>query len=491
MSRWVVLLLALLGSSILLAVPLAADPMPLAAEIEADVVEVDLDQERTQASGNARLSYQDIELHADDVTADRITGDVQAQGHLMLVQGERVLYGEALDFNLRTGAGILQHARAVEQGVVIRGEEIVLSPERIEAHEARFSTCDKSDPHYAFAARRITLTPAEPTKQGPPRSGTLSLSQGRLLYRGRTLLPLPGYSVRVGEIGHEGGTPRPVLGITGDDGPYVSLGYTMGNEDTIALGELNYRYTTSRGVRGYVRAYRLVGPAEVTLGYLRREDPSDRDIERDDLEASLADVLVNRQPEYGVLLPEYRLARKLTATASWLAGSYTEFDTDGQVELASADRTSLSALLRYGSYPVSPSVELSHGLGWRRSDYSPGDSLTVRLVRHTAGIRFNDRLQLDLSHITRRETGESPFLFDGVGPNRELLSELTWVVNPAWRAELVHYYDLELNQCRDMIVEAVRTAHCLEYTIGWRRDTGSLYVGVGVAPPSEVEHSHD
>ncbi|MBN1460541.1 MAG: LPS-assembly protein LptD [Armatimonadetes bacterium] len=490
MSRRTVLL-ASLAFALFLALPLAADPAPIAAEIEADVVEVDLDRERTQASGNARLSYQDIELHADDVTAERITGDVHAQGHLMLVQGERVLYGEALDFNLRSGVGVLQHARAVEQGVVITGEEIALSPERIEAREARFSTCDKSDPHYAFAARRITLTPAEPSKLGPPRSGTLSLSQGRLLYRGKTLLPLPGYSVRVGDIGSTDGTPRPVVGITGDDGPYVSLGYTLGSEDAAARGELNYRYTTSRGVRGYIRAYRVVGPAEVTFGYLRREDPSDRDVEPDDLEASLADVLVNRQPEYGVLVPEYRIAGKLSATASWLAGSYTEFDTDGQVELASGDRTSLSALLRYGSYPVSPSVALSHGLGWRRSDYSPGDSLTVRLVRHTAAIRFNDRLELDLSHITRRETGESPFLFDGVGPNRELLSELTWVVNPAWRAELVHYYDLELNESRDMIVEAIRTAHCLEYTIGWRRETGSVYVGVGIAPPSGVEHSHD
>jgi hypothetical protein len=282
-----------------------------------------------------------------------------------------------------------------------------------------------------------------------------------------------------------------VFGVTGDDGPYVSLGYTMGSEETFAFGEVSYRYTTSRGIRGYVRAYRLVGPAQIALGYLRREDPTDRNIEPDDLEAGLANVLVNRQPEYGILVPEYRLARKLTATASWLAGSYTELDTDGQEELARSDRTSLSAVLRYDPYPVSPSVELSHALGWRQSDYSPGDRLTARLVRHTAGIRFNDRLRLDLSHITRRETGESPFLFDGVGPNRELLSAVTWVVNPAWRAKLVHYYDLALNESRDMIVEAIRTAHCLEYTIGWRQDAGSIYVGLGVAPPSEVEHSHD
>jgi hypothetical protein len=485
------ILLTVLGLALSPAVPSAAEQAPIAAEIEADSVLVDLDQEWTHASGNARLSYQDFELHADEFTANRVTGDVEALGHLRLVQGERVLHGEVLDFNLRTGSGVLRRARAVEQGVIITGEEIVLSPAGIEAREARLTTCDARDPHYALAARRITLTPAEPSELGQPRSGTVSLSHGRLLYRDKTVLPLPGYSVRVGDTGRADGTPRPQVGITSDDGPYVSFGYTMGSEDTFAFGELSYRYTTSRGIRGYVRAYRLVGPAQVTLGYLRREDPSNRTIEPDDLEASLANVLVDRQPEYGVLVPEYRIARKLSATASWLAGSYTEFDRDGQEELARSDRTSLSAVVRYGPYPVSPSVELSHALGWRRSDYSPGDRLTVRLLRHTAGLRFNHRLRLDLSYITRRETGESPFLFDGVGPNRELLSELTWVVNPAWRARLVHYYDLELNESRDMIVEAIRTAHCLEYTIGWRQETGSIYVGFGVAPPSEVEHLYD
>jgi hypothetical protein len=35
-----------------------------------------------------------------------------------------------------------------------------------------------------------------------------------------------------------------------------------------------------------------------------------------------------------------------------------------------------------------------------------------------------------------------------------------------------------------MIVEATRTAHCLEYTVGWRKDRGTFYVGFGLAPPA-------
>ena len=375
----------------------------------------------------------------------------------------------------------------VEQGVIITGEEIVISPTEVVANNALFSTCDRPQPHYAFSARQITLTAEESSPGQVPTSGRLSLNQGRVLFRGRTILPVARYSVRVGEIGTEKGTPSPVLGITGDDGPYISLGQRMSRPESPWFADFTYRYTTSRGVRGLAKVGHYAGPAELSLAYIRREDPADRYIEPDDLEASLADVLVNREPEYGLVLPETRISRPLALHGSWLAGSYTEFDFEGTEERVSADRSSLNLLLTYAAYPISPSATLSHAVGYRSSHYSPGAKLSVRHLRHTADVRFNPRLRLELSHITRSESGESPFLFDGVGPNRELLGELTWVVNPAWRLRLVEYYDLENGETRDMIIEATRTAHCLEYRVGWRRERGTLYVGFGLAPPSGHE----
>jgi hypothetical protein len=207
----------------------------------------------------------------------------------------------------------------------------------------------------------------------------------------------------------------------------------------------------------------------------------------DDLEASLADVLVNRQPEYGVVLPASRVGRFFTLEASWLAGTYTEYESDGIEELAKADRSSIAVLVRSDAYTVSPSVRFSHAIGWRRSAYSPGDDLSVWLLRTTADARLSSRLDLRLSHVMRRQSGESPFLFDGVGPTGELIADVTWTVNPAWRLRLVEYYDLEDHETRDMIVEVTRTAHCLEYTIGWRTERGSIYAGMSLAPPLAQE----
>ncbi len=154
---------------------------------------------------------------------------------------------------------------------------------------------------------------------------------------------------------------------------------------------------------------------------------------------------------------------------------------------ASADRASTSIWVTANPYPISPNVTLSHAVAWRASSYSPGDRFTTAFWRHSANLDLGPDLQLSLAHIARRGSGQTPFLFDQLGPGRELLGELTWRANPTWRLHLTELYDLERKAARDIEFEATRTAHCLEYTVGWRKQRGSFYVAVGLAPPSPEE----
>ncbi|MFB3879887.1 MAG: hypothetical protein ACE149_01425 [Armatimonadota bacterium] len=463
-------------------VPAAAAPETLVTE--ADLVEVELAQERTHAQGQAHLWYGDFELSADELSADRTTGAVEATGHLRVVQRARQLTGDSLNYNLLTGVGSLKHARVIEQGVVVTGDELTLAPDKIVAHNALFTTCNEPVPHYAFAAGEITLTAQQVTPGQPPRSGRLSLNHARLLYHGRPLFSLPRYSVSVGDIGKKQSTPLPTTGWSRADGPFTTFSYSLGQPTTRLYGGLTYRYTTFRGIRGAMSLNAPLGPSSLTFGYYRRQDPGDRDIEPDDLEATSASVLVNREPEYGVIMPERRLRRSLSLQASLLAGSYSEYLRDGIVKRAAADRTSLNLILRTAPYRLSPSVELSHALGWRWSDYSTGDDYRVLLYRHSIALRLSPRLRLEFSHVTRRDSGQTPFLFDGILFRREIVGELDWTVNSAWRLRFADYYDPEANRARDMIVEATRTAHCLEYTLGWRKERGTFYIGFGLAPPA-------
>ena len=458
--------------------------------MQADAVTIDLDRQRTEATGEARLSSGDLSLRASEFVVDRLSGRVQAKGELALVQGGRCLEGDSLEYNLRTGEGVLTEARVAEQGIIVRGREVQFSPTEVIAHQAYFTTCDLPSPHYTLGADTISLTAAESVSGRPPRSGRLTLNHARIAYRGRRLFTLPRYSVTVGDLGKPGATPLPVTGFSRDDGPYASISYSLGGASSdrpTTAADLNYRYTTLRGIRGFLRARQAIGSLELMAGYTRREDSSDRQLVTDELEAGLANVLVNRTPEYGVRLPGLPLGRSLSVRAEWLKGSYSERIPWEEETRARADRTSTSVWLQAGPYRVSRRVTLSHALGWRRASYSSGDRFTAESYRHRADLDLGPDLRLSLAHITRRGSGETPFLFDQPGPGQELLAEVQWQVNPGWRLRFTDLYDLERRVPRDMIVEATRTAHCLEYTIGWRKQRGAFFVGVGLAPPSVTE----
>jgi len=426
----------LLGLILLQPLPIAASPTPTTAGFEAEVLEVNLDEQSTVARDNASFSYQALTLHADHLIANRLTGEVEASGNLELTQGGRRLRGESLQYNIHTEEGVLTKARVAEQGVFITGEKVVFSPAELVAHQAYFTTCDHPRPHYTFGAGTISLTAEETAPGEQPQSGRLTLDQARITYRNRRLFSLPRYSVSVGQLSE----PE---------------------------GMLQRRWSVGR--------------------YVRREDASDRELNPDDLEASLANVLLNRDPEYGARLPQFAVGRSLQVRAEWLAGSYTEWVPGEQEARASADRVASNVVLSLAPYPVSRKLRLSHAFGWRRATYSPGDWFTSRFYRHAADLDVSRKAHLSLAYIARRSSGETPFLFDEQGPGRELLADLTWQITSQWGLRLLDLYDIEDRQPRDMMFEVTRTAHCLAYTVGWRKSRGRFYVRIGLVPTGSDE----
>jgi hypothetical protein len=48
----------------------------------------------------------------------------------------------------------------------------------------------------------------------------------------------------------------------------------------------------------------------------------------------------------------------------------------------------------------------------------------------------------------------------------------------------VNLYDLANHDMLDMIVSATRTVHCLDYTVGWRKARGAIFLGINITPPA-------
>jgi len=469
--------LALTASSAALA---AAAP-PTTVTVDADVVVWELAGDRLDASGQAVLSHRGVDLRADRIVADRGTGKVEASGNLAFLRGGQRLEGESLTYGIHEEEGVLENARMYARGLIIQGERIEFSPQQIVAHEAHFTTCDRPQPHYGFAARRISLTAAETEQGRSTEAGVLTLEGARLDYHGRRLFKLPRFSIDVGKLEREGFSPVPVTGISKEDGPYASFSYSLGGPHTQTAVDFGYRYTTFRGVRGDVGLLHRVGPLELTGSYVRREDNADRELEPDELQTNLDDVLVDRSPEYGVRLPSLPLGRALTLRAEWLRGQYREWDRETDVRIT-ADRQSANALLSVTPYGVARGVSLSHGVGWRRSRYSPGDSLTITRYRHSVSLDLGRRGDLAVSYVASDDSGGTPFRFDDVGAARALLADLRYRLSPKWRLRLTNSTDLAEGTNDDLEFSLTRTIHCLDYTLGWRSARSKFSFGVGLAP---------
>ena len=479
-------LLPLLGSFVLLSAPrsLASAKAPAPMDINADVVRMNLDKQTTEASGNARLTYGGITLNADQITADKTTGDVEAAGHLALVEEGRRLEGDRLTYNFVSDKGVLHHAHVREQGVIVTGDTIDFSPQAVVAHHASFTTCDKPNPDYSLDADEITLTAAQAAPGKQPQSGRLTMNHARVTYHGHRLFSLPRYSVTVGDIGRQGTSPFPTGSFDREDGPSAQVSYSLGaSQKTTA--DFSYRYTSFRGIRGYLKLKRDAGPLHLQAGYIRREASTDRELRPDDFTTGLANVLVNREPEFRASLPNLPVFRSLALRTEFVRGSYSETEHFATKSRARADRTEISALLALKPYRITPKLSFSHAIGWREASYSTGTDFSVRFLRHRLEYMPTPSMRVALSYVERHGSGETPFLFDGVDIRSELLSEARYRLNPKWRLRIVNLYDLERHDSRDMILAATRTIHCLDYTVGWRKSRGTVFVGINLTPPAE------
>lgn len=474
---WALSALALTASSAALG---ASDP-PAAVSIDAAVVVWNPRTDRFDASGQAVLSYRGVDLRAERIVADRGTGEVEASGNVAFLRGGQRLEGDSLTYDIHEEKGVLEKARMYERGLIIQGERIEFSPQQIVAHEAHFTTCDRPEPHYSFAARRMSLSAAEAKQGRSTEAGVLTFDGARLNYHGRRLLAAPRFSVNVGEMERKGFALLPVAGFSKEDGPYAYFSYSLGGPHTQTAVDFGYRYTTFRGIRGDLGLLHRLGPLELTASYVRREDNADRELEPDELQTNLDDVLVDRSPEYGVRLPSLPLGRALSLRAEWLSGRYREWDRETDVRIT-ADRESANALLSVTPYPVARGVSLSHAVGWRSSRYSPGDSLTITRYRHSVSLDLGRRGDLAVSYVASDDSGETPFRFDDVGAARALLADLRYRLSPKWRLRLTNSKDLADGVNDDLEFSLTRTIHCLDYTLGWRSARSTFSFSVGLAP---------
>jgi len=440
------------------------------------------ESEQACAQGNVRLYYQQVEIFADSLLWDPRTGQVTANGNVKVVSADRALAGDTLSYNLASDTGEMLPAKGQFRDLFLRAKRIEILPDRMIAHDARMTTCELERPHYQIFTRRATIYLAR--KEGRTTPQEVQIQSAGLEFHGRRLLSLPPFRISLtGEPGTGRSLPLPYPGYSGADGPF--LGYRWGRAwpgDKFSLG-LDSRFTRDRGTRAALYArYALTKNDLLQVAVSRKEDLRERFLGPREIDTGLAKVLIDRRPELALQSGPRRAAKGLRWEVNTSAGRYREEPTE-----VSSDRIATTGRLLLGPFPSGRSVQLSGAAAYRVSFYDDDDKSEIFYNRMTVSAVSSRDFNLALSLVGRHAAGSTPFLFDRVDLSRELAGEVGLPAGKHWRVKLLNRYDLQRHQNRDIGVDVTYRAHCLDYSLGWRKNRGFFQFGVGLALPATAK----
>ena len=244
--------------------PAAAEPpLPDAVEFSADQVVYDSDTDVLSASGRVRMSRDGNYLAADKVSWDRRSGEVRADGNVVVVdpRGDKMVGDSVvLTDSLRDGTvdnllvvlesgGRIAADRGTRKDGIITLENAVYSPCPVTTETG----CPKR-PSWMITAARVTNDPA---------SGRVRFQGGRLQLFGITLPLLPFFSVGTDGEGATGWLV-PELKVSRDNGFEVAIPYYWRIAPNRDLALIPHVYTgTLPALEGRYRELNSLGAFQI------------------------------------------------------------------------------------------------------------------------------------------------------------------------------------------------------------------------------------
>jgi LPS-assembly protein len=129
--------------------------------LQADHIAYDRVQNSYVAEGKVEVWQNDRKLAADRVILNATTNEVEATGHVILVQGNDVLRSESMKINLETNLGIIIQGSLFlkQQNFYLRGEEIErLGEDTYRVRQGSFTTCEGDWPAWRFTGKETVVT---------------------------------------------------------------------------------------------------------------------------------------------------------------------------------------------------------------------------------------------------------------------------------------------------------------------------------------------
>lgn len=469
--------------------PSALSGVVLSVEVHGDHVELDDDNKTLAVTGNVTITvatdkpgYPTVSLAADQLEGDLKAGRMVATHGVKLRSQQLGLRGERVDLDFKNGTftldrGAMEVAVPSVQapGKIVRGfffgNQMGREGRVMYVIEGRITTCDRAKPHYTIGSKKVTFDTA---------TGALDVYGGRLqLYNFR--LNIPGhFHGTLGGGGGDGSLALPLPRYSSFDGLYTDLRRDLTKPDA------------DWSLYGILRVgTKLRFPAALVTEH-KTEDSTTR------IAATRQEEVVFNLRERSRIsrLPEVSYVKDLISTSAGLPrlqflafGGHIREHVDN-LPVISATRAGVA--LDYTPYPWQRRNR--RGVWWaagaRQTFYDTGDQLSDVALELGTGWHFTDTLSASVSEIHHFTSGESPFFFDNVWVEDELVGTLDTALARNWRFRGTGRWDLDRGELRDYTLMFSRRMHCLTWNLGYSFGAELFSVGLdingvtgGTAPP--------
>lgn len=473
--------------------PAPAGPPPvLTVEVHGDHVELDDEQKTLAVHGNVTITaatdrpgYPTVSLAAEQLEGDLKSGRLIATQGVKLRSQQLSLVGRRVDLDFKNDAFTLdQGAMEVDlpspqsAGRILRGfffgNSIGRDGSVLYVIHGRLTTCDRANPHYFIGSNKVSFDTA---------TGRLDVYGGTLQLYG-VKLRLPGhyhhiFAPSVGPVPLK----VPLPGYSSFDGLYTDLPHEF------LSPESNWRVTGTLRV-----GTEMQFPASLVAAH------GDEDSIFTLRATRLEEVVWNLRDRSRIFrLPEVSYVRELQPTSSGLPRlEFTAFadyihehvQTRDDVPMIAAARAGV--VLDYTPYPWQRRNR--RGVWWaasgRQTVYNTGEALSDLAVELGTGWYFGENLSASLSETHHFTSGSTPFFFDKVWVQDELVGTLGTRLATNWRLDATGRWDLSAGELRDYDVMLSHRVHCLTWKAGYSLGADMFTLGLdlngitgGTPPP--------
>lgn len=404
-----------------------------------------------------------IVIEADKLSFSDVTGDLFAEGHVVLkkntesilsdymrgnskqtevwIDGKATLQqpnteliGTGAHYNYTSRVGSMQKVIGTVGKGYVTGGNMEIFPTKLVAHDGTITGCPAIVPDYHISAEKLEIWP-----------GDKMIAYNAKFWIGNTVIfSLPKYQTSL--IKNEGESAFPRIGYNSSNGFMIHqyLEYPFG--DRLAMfGDLTY-YSK----RGFEPIYGFVSrQSNYTLKlYQGNEENSDNE-------------WVKKEPELMLKMKPKRFGQ-VVGDVTITSGKWTEGAISGT-------RQDYKVYFSRDPIKLGSKVTLKVGTGWEKIDYGYDNSTNnIWSFNTIVTAKPNDRLETWVGYHNNNQSGKSVYEYDDIDIPRKVSGGFMYKIDKMNAVGVKMDYDVDLNKVKDVDYTWKRNLHCFEGDITYR-----------------------